>query len=75
MADPCAEFYATGIYPFNHAVIARHSLLDDHPWLELNLSAFQRRMRRALDCWLCGNCSARGVILRPVFRPERDALQ
>jgi 4,5-dihydroxyphthalate decarboxylase len=44
-SDPAAEgrrFYAkTGLYPINHAVVVRRSLLQSHPWIALNLySAF-----------------------------------
>jgi 4,5-dihydroxyphthalate decarboxylase len=43
--DPAAEgrrYYAkTGLYPINHTVVLRRSLLAQHPWLALNLySAF-----------------------------------
>jgi 4,5-dihydroxyphthalate decarboxylase len=45
--DPAAEgrrFYAkTGLYPVNHVVVVRRSLLDRHPWIALNLlEAFNR---------------------------------
>ena len=34
-------FAATGIYPINHTVVVRRALLEQHPWLALNLySAF-----------------------------------
>jgi 4,5-dihydroxyphthalate decarboxylase len=44
-ADPAAEgrrFYAkTGLFPINHTVVIRRTLLDEHPWIALNLySAF-----------------------------------
>jgi 4,5-dihydroxyphthalate decarboxylase len=44
-ADPAAEgrryFAKTGIYPINHGVVVRRSLLEKHPWIALNLySAF-----------------------------------
>ena len=43
--DPAAEgrrFYAkTGLFPINHTVVVRRTLLEKHPWVALNLySAF-----------------------------------
>jgi 4,5-dihydroxyphthalate decarboxylase len=43
--DPAAEgrrYYAkTGLYPINHTVVVRRSLVEEHPWVALNLySAF-----------------------------------
>jgi 4,5-dihydroxyphthalate decarboxylase len=45
--DPAAEaqrFYAkTGLYPINHTVVVRRSLLEKHPWVALNIyDAFVR---------------------------------
>ena len=41
--DPAAEgrrFYAkTGLFPINHTVVVRRSLLECHPWVALNLYA------------------------------------
>jgi 4,5-dihydroxyphthalate decarboxylase len=41
--DPAAEgrrFYAkTGLFPINHTVVVRRSLLERHPWVALNLYA------------------------------------
>ena len=63
-ADPIEEgkrFYAkTGIYPINHTVVVRRSLLEKHPWIALNLySAFlnakndvTRRAKAAMAPWL-----------------------
>jgi 4,5-dihydroxyphthalate decarboxylase len=44
-ADRAAEgrrYYAkTGLYPINHAVVVRRTLVEQHPWIALNLySAF-----------------------------------
>ena len=44
-ADPAAEgrryFAKTGLYPINHGMVVRRSLLEQHPWIALNLySAF-----------------------------------
>jgi len=43
--DPAAEgrryFAKTGLFPINHGVVVRRSLLESHPWIALNLySAF-----------------------------------
>jgi 4,5-dihydroxyphthalate decarboxylase len=39
--DPAAEgrrFYAkTGLFPINHTVVVKRSLLESHPWIALNL--------------------------------------
>jgi 4,5-dihydroxyphthalate decarboxylase len=56
--DPLAEgrrYYAkTGLYPVNHVVVVRRSLLDRHPWIALNLleafsAAKDEARRRAED--------------------------
>jgi 4,5-dihydroxyphthalate decarboxylase len=44
--DPEAEgvryFEKTGIFPMNHTVVVRRSVLEEHPWVALNLfNAFQ----------------------------------
>jgi len=44
--DPLAEsaryFGKTGIYPINHGMVVRRSILEQHPWVALNLfKAFQ----------------------------------
>jgi 4,5-dihydroxyphthalate decarboxylase len=47
--DPVAEgrryFAKTGIYPINHGVVVRRSLLESHPWIALNLYAAFRAAR------------------------------
>lgn len=50
--DPMAEgrryFQATGIYPINHCVVVRASLLEKHPWVALNVfSAFLKAKEAA----------------------------
>jgi 4,5-dihydroxyphthalate decarboxylase len=54
-SDPAAEgrrFYAkTGLYPINHAVVVRRSLLQSHPWIALNLySAFVAAKEKIARC-------------------------
>jgi 4,5-dihydroxyphthalate decarboxylase len=63
-ADRAAEgrryYQKTGIYPINHAVVVRRSLLERHPWIALNLYAAFAAARRdvvqqgltALHPWL-----------------------
>jgi len=53
--DPAAEgrrFYAkTGLFPINHAVVVRRSLLQSHPWIALNLySAFVAAKEKIAHC-------------------------
>jgi 4,5-dihydroxyphthalate decarboxylase len=53
--DPAAEgrrFYAkTGLYPINHTVVVRRSLLEAHPWIALNLySAFVAAKEEIARC-------------------------
>jgi 4,5-dihydroxyphthalate decarboxylase len=42
-SDPAAEgrryFAKTGLFPINHGVVVRRSLLESHPWIALNLYA------------------------------------
>jgi 4,5-dihydroxyphthalate decarboxylase len=37
VAEGARYFQATGIYPMNHTVVIRRSLVDRHPWLPTNL--------------------------------------
>lgn len=58
-ADPVAEgiryYQATGILPVNHVVVARASLIQEHPWVALNVySAFLEAQRLATQPLLEG---------------------
>ena len=53
--DPAAEgrrfFAKTGLYPINHTVVMRRSLLESHPWIALNLySAFVAAKEEIARC-------------------------
>ena len=62
--DALAEghrYYAkSGIYPINHTLVVRRELLNEHPWLALNLyggflrakEAQTKRAREILDSWV-----------------------
>jgi 4,5-dihydroxyphthalate decarboxylase len=45
------RYYAkTGIYPINHCVVIRRAIVEQHPWVVLNLfRAFEAAKRRTLD--------------------------
>src|SRR5581483_11640507 len=56
--DPAAEgvryFQKTGIFPINHGVVVRRSLLEEHPWVAINvykafLEAKERVNQRARE--------------------------
>jgi len=54
-SDPAAEgrrYYAkTGLFPINHGVVVRRSLLQSHPWIALNLySAFLAAKEQIARC-------------------------
>jgi 4,5-dihydroxyphthalate decarboxylase len=58
-ADPVAEgvryYNATGILPVNHVVVVRARLVEQHPWVALNVySAFLEAKRLALEPVLLG---------------------
>ena len=60
--DPAAEarryYAATGIFPINHTVVVRRSLLERYPWIALNLYAAFTRIKDALR-------AERDVLLEP----------
>jgi 4,5-dihydroxyphthalate decarboxylase len=41
-------FAKTGLYPINHAVVVRRSLLERHPWVALNLFSAFAAARKAV---------------------------
>jgi 4,5-dihydroxyphthalate decarboxylase len=54
-SDPAAEgrryFAKTGLFPINHGVVVRRSLLEKHPWIALNLfSAFVAAKETIAQC-------------------------
>jgi 4,5-dihydroxyphthalate decarboxylase len=77
--DPAAEalryYKKTGIYPINHCVVVRRSLLERHPWIALNLyaaflSAKAEARRRMMDS--LGHYLAAGLLTSEV-RAALDA--
>lgn len=56
-ADRAAEaarlYKKTGVCPLNHCIVVRRSLVDEHPWLALNLfHAFDAARARTYDTYL-----------------------
>jgi 4,5-dihydroxyphthalate decarboxylase len=50
LAEGRRFFAKTGLYPINHAVVVRRSLLEQHPWIALNLlAAFEAAKRDAVN--------------------------
>ena len=76
--NPAAEalryYRKTGIYPINHCVVVRRSLLERHPWIALNLyaaflAAKSEARRRMLD-------SLQHYLAAGLFTPEvKSALE
>lgn len=74
-ADPAAEgrryFAHTGLYPINHGMVVRRSIVEKHPWVVLNLfNAF----RQAKEGWLAElHASAEGHLATGILAPEVGA--
>jgi 4,5-dihydroxyphthalate decarboxylase len=50
LAEGRRFFAKTGLYPINHTVVVRRSLLEQHPWIALNLlAAFEAAKRDAAN--------------------------
>lgn len=59
-AEARRYFEKTGVFPINHTVVVRRSLLERHPWIALNLySAFLKAKNEARQ--------ASAVVLQPYF--------
>jgi 4,5-dihydroxyphthalate decarboxylase len=50
-AESRRYFAKTGIYPINHGMVVRRSIVDKHPWVVLNL---YRAFLEAKNRWLAG---------------------
>ena len=61
-------FATTGLYPINHTVVVRRTLLEKHPWLALNLySAFAAARAEVLRA---GNVMLRPYYVTGLIEPE-----
>lgn len=81
-ANPVAEgqryFAKTGLFPINHGVVVRRRLLEQHPWIALNLfKAFlaakemaTTQMRASLEPYLMTGLLGEGL----QAEPAKDAL-
>jgi len=73
-ADRAAEgrryFAKTGIYPINHGMVVRRSIVERHPWVVLNL---YRAFREAKDRWLAGVSEAAEAHLETGILPPEAA--
>ncbi|MGH2363519.1 MAG: hypothetical protein ACRDHX_02575 [Chloroflexota bacterium] len=73
--DPAAEgrryFAHTGLFPINHGMVVRRSIVEQHPWVVLNLfNAF----RQAKEGWLAElHALAEGHLATGILAPEAGA--
>ena len=47
-AEGCRYYAKTGVYPINHTVVVRRTLIEQHPWIALNLYAAFASARAAV---------------------------
>jgi len=74
-ADRAAEgrryFAKTGLYPINHGMVVRRSIVEKHPWVVLNL---YRAFLEAKNRWLAGVADAAEAHLETgILAPEAGA--
>ena len=77
-AEQRRYFAKTGIYPINHAMVVRRSILEAHPWVALNIYAAMLAAKEAqlakgmaivqpwLDAGLLGSEAAAGLAVDPL---------
>jgi 4,5-dihydroxyphthalate decarboxylase len=75
-ADSAAEgvryYRKTGLYPINHGMVVRRSIVEKHPWVVLNIyNAF----RIAKEQWLAGvHAAAQAHLDTGLLSPEAGAV-
>lgn len=68
----------TGLYPINHAVVVRRSLLERHPWIALNLfkafEAARERLQADAASWIQGFADTAALEDADALALDRDPM-